>query len=85
VHLERADTARVRRAYQPVYLLARELIGAAIEAGAIRSDIDADAISQYIPSLVRQVSQAAIADRSPHPTGTELWDLIANGVVSLQT
>jgi hypothetical protein len=64
-------------------VLAYELLRAAADHGAIRTDIDTDLLATFLLSSVRSVTEMTIAGSGTgQPTGEELWQLVAGGVTT---
>lgn len=83
VHLEHASPSKAWDAYRPLRVLAYELLRAAIADGTIRSDLDPDILATFLLSTVRTMTEMAIAGSgSAHPTGEELWQLVADGMTT---
>jgi AcrR family transcriptional regulator len=81
VHLDHAAPAKAWDAYRPLRVLAYDLLRAAADAGAIRTDLDTDLLATFLLSSVRSVTEMAIAGRGvAQPTGEELWQLVAGGI-----
>jgi AcrR family transcriptional regulator len=82
VHLDAAAPAKAWNAYRPLRLLAYDLLRAALDDGSIRSDLDTDLLAGFLLSSVRSVTEIAIAGTSTAtPTGEQLWQLVAHGIV----
>jgi AcrR family transcriptional regulator len=83
VHLDHAAPAKAWRAYRPLRVLAYELLRAAADDGAIRTDVDTDLLATFLLSSVRSVTEMAIAGSGvARPTGEELWELVAGGMTT---
>jgi AcrR family transcriptional regulator len=81
VHLDFAAPAQAWDAYRPLRILAYELLRTAIDDGSIRTDLDPDLVAAFLLSSVRTVTEIAIAGTSTaHPSGEQIWQLIADGV-----
>jgi len=81
VHLDHAAPARLWGAYRPLRVLAYELLRAAADDGAIRTDVDTDVLATFLLSSVRSVTEMTIAGSGvAHTTGEQLWELVAGGV-----
>ena len=81
VHLDHAAPAKSWSAYRPLRILAYELLDAAVDDGAIRSDLDSDLLAGFLLLAVRELTELTIAgNSSARPTGEQLWHLVAEGV-----
>ena len=83
VHLDHAAPAKLWGAYRPLRVLAYELLRAAADDGAIRTDFDADLLATFLLSSVRSVTEMTIAGSGvARTTGEQLWELVAGGVTA---
>jgi AcrR family transcriptional regulator len=83
VHLDHAAPSKVWNAYRPLRVLAYELLRAAADDGAIRTDLDPDLLATFLLSSVRTVTEITMAGTATlHPSGEELWQLVAGGVTT---
>jgi AcrR family transcriptional regulator len=83
VHLDHAAPSKVWDAYRPLRVLAYDLLRAAADEGAIRTDLDADLLATFLLSSVRTVTEVTIAATATlQPSGEQLWQLVAGGVTT---
>jgi AcrR family transcriptional regulator len=82
VHLDLAAPAKAWNAYRPLRVLAYELLRAAVDDGAIRTDVDPDLLAGFVLLSVRNLTELTIAGNTTaaRPTGEQLWLLVAQGV-----
>ena len=72
-----------RSAERPLRVLAYELWRAAADDGSIRTDLDADLLATFLLSSVRTVTEITMAGTATlHPSGEQLWQLVADGVTT---
>jgi AcrR family transcriptional regulator len=83
VHLDHAAPSKAWGAYRPLRVLAYDLLRAAIDDGSIRTDLDTDVLATFLLSSVRSVTEMSIAGSGvAQPTGEQLWQLVAGGVMT---
>ena len=82
VHLDLAAPAKAWNAYRPLRVLAYELLRAAVDDGAVRTDVDPDLLAGFVLLSVRNLTELTIAGNTTaaRPTGEQLWQLVAQGV-----
>ena len=82
VHLRISSPGKAWRIYRPIRMLGYELFRAASDAGAIRGDIDAHVIAQFVLSSVRSVAELEFAESTVRTTGDQLFEMLAGGIMA---
>ena len=82
VHLDHARAVEGVGRVPAAPVLAYELLRAAVDDGAIRTDLDPDLLATFLLSSVRTVTEITMAGTATaaRPSGEQLWQLVARGV-----